>query len=127
MLYLYMANPLQNRNESILQRRFIELTLNEAASDWEATNQRLFNKFNFKSGDIQASQSFVVNDNTLTYEHLIKTRFIDMKRLGGVKKKSFPIHNKVILGYFYQIIKDLRVGYTEAVRSSLNQPINIEM
>lgn len=118
---------LTNRNKSILERRFIYNTLNANAKQWEATSQRLFNSFNFKSNDIRSKRSFTVTDDTLEYTHLMKERFIDMKRIQGRTKKQYPIHNKVVMGYFNNIIFQLQVGFTQSVKAQLAQELKIQI
>lgn len=123
-----MAAPkIPSRNQSILERRLIELTLQETAKDWEKNNNRLYRKYNFDSPDFFTSQSFTVTDTTLIYEHLLKTRFIDMKRINGNIKKNYPIHNAQVFGYFFGIIKDLQTGYTQEVQQMLANDINLEL
>lgn len=121
------ASKIPSRNQSILERRFIELTLQETAKDWKKSNARLYRKFNFENPDFTTSQNFTVTDNKLIYGHLIKTRFIDMKRVNGVVKKRYPIHNSQVFGYFFGIIKDLQTGYTQDVQQMLANDINLEL
>ena len=118
------GTSIPKRNQSILERRFIELTLKDAAKNWRNTNNRLHNKYGF---DSTLSQSFQVTNTTLTYEHVLKNRFIDMKRVNGKPKKRYPIHNNVVMGYFNAIITDLQIGFTEEAKQMLSGNINLEL
>ena len=56
------------------------------------------------------------NDNfagKLSIKHKVYQRFLDMKFRGKRKKKKFPIHNKIIWGFFNNIAYKLMYYYTE--------------
>jgi len=121
------TETLKNRNKSILERRYISKTLSTNAKNLEAAQDRLFSKFNFKNNNISSRRSFIVTENTLEFTHLMKERFIDMKRNNGQKKKNYPIHNKIVIGYFNNIIYQLQFGFTQAVKKQVAQELNIEI
>lgn len=118
---------LQNRNKSIIERRYISNTLKETGEHIDSSQQRLFNNFNFKSNNIRAKRSFIVTDNKLEFKHLLKERFIDMKRINGQNKKRYPIHNNIVMGYFNGLVRKLSFGLTQSVRNTIANHLNIEV
>lgn len=120
------TDTLQNRNKSIIERRYISNTLEETGDFIDTSQQRLFNNFNFNSNDIRSKRSFIVTNDTLEFTHLLKERFIDMKRLNGRDKKRYPIHNTVVIGYYNRLIRKLHFGLTQDVRASIANQLNIE-
>jgi len=121
------SNPLQNKNKLIIERRYIDNVLRETLQGIEETQDRAFNNFNFKSQDIRNRRTFVVANNEAEFTHLVKTRFIDMKRINGKVKKRYPIHNNIIMGYYNSLINKLHFGLTQDVRNSIANELNIEV
>ena len=72
---------LQNRNKSIIERRYIDDVLQETGDYIKESQNRLFGNFDFKSTPIRERRSFIVSNNKQQFTHLLKSRFIDMKRL----------------------------------------------
>ena len=120
------TETLQNRNKSIIERRYIDNTLKETGDYIDSTQRRLANVFDFKNNNIN-NRSFVVTNNTLQITHQLKERFIDMKRINGRTKKQYPIHNKVIMGYYGSLIRNLSFGLTQDVRNAITNQLNIEI
>lgn len=118
---------LQNRNKSIIERRYISNTLKETGDFIESSQDRLFSRFNFKSSDISEKRSLTVTNNKLTLLHLAKTRFIDMKRINGRTKKRYPIHNNIVMGYYNGLIRKLHFGFTQEVKAIIAQELKIEI
>ena len=120
------SNPLQNRNKLIVERRYIDNVLREELQNIEQAQNRQFTNFGFKSEAIRSRRTFIVSNNIGEFTHLISQRFIDMKRLRGKTKKSYPIHNSIIMGHFSNIINKLHFGLTQDVRNSIANQLNIE-
>lgn len=121
-----MSNILNRRNENseaILKDRFIRQQLTEESRDIDKAQESLMARRGFESRDFYNKRSFKVDDTTMTYTHLPKHRFVDMRsrntKKGRVKKKSHPIHNRILYGHANNIIKRLHYGYTEAVKEEL--------
>lgn len=74
----------------------------------------------FKSRELFANRSIDATDTVLSFEHLAKHRFIDMKRRrtpnGVISKKNYPIHNRILFGYANNIVRRLSFGFTEGTR-----------
>lgn len=119
-----MANLLQNRKSSdntILERKFIRMKLQETANDIRTAQNKKMSSF---SSSFWNDRSFSVSDNEMQYEHLKVHRFIDMrtrtKKDGSkVKKKSYAIHNRIVMGQYSQLNKELAYGFTEEIKNQL--------
>jgi len=120
------SNKLQSRNKSIIERRYIDNVLRDELENIEQSQNRLFGNFGFQSQDIRSKRSFIVTNNIGEFTYLMKERFIDMKRLRGKTKKSYPIHNSVIMSHFSNIINKFHFGLTQDVRNSIANDLNIE-
>lgn len=118
----------RNTSTGIIEQRFITAMLNKTGKDILADSKREQKGFtNAKWNHVSANAS----DNTLTYDHLPRHRFVDMKtrnasnrtsstkkrtRTGKIKKKFYPIHNKVIWSNKRFLVKELSFGFTDAVK-----------
>jgi len=122
---------LQSRNKNndnlILERRFIRTVLKEEADEILKAQTKKMNASSFSSRELFTGRKVDVSDTILAYTHLARHRFIDMKRRrsakGVQKKKSYPIHNRILFGFANNIVRRLSVGFTEEVRSTMR---NIE-
>lgn len=127
-------NLLESRNnDSAIEARFIEQTLRDQAAGILKDSRREMRGFSqSKWRDVKMS----VNKNELVYEHLGVHRFIDMKtrsasnrnshrkmRTGKVKKKNYPVHNKIIFSHKRFLIKQLSFGFTDEVKESFRRLI----
>ncbi len=119
-----MANLLQNRKSSdntILERKFIRMKLQETANDIRDAQNKKMSSF---SSAFWNDRSFSVSDNEMQYEHLKVHRFIDMRnraKKDGSKspKKSYAIHNRIVMGQYSQLTKELAYGFTEEIKDQL--------
>jgi hypothetical protein len=113
----------ENLSEQILQGRFIRKTLRDVAVDIANAQQSVMSSRGFENNDWFSGRGFIVTENTLDHNHLKKQRFVDMKtrtsKNGTKRKKSHPIHNKIIWGHYNNIIKELHFGFTNAVKEEL--------
>jgi len=54
---------------------------------------------------------------------LAKHRFIDMKRRrtrdGVIKKKNYPIHNRILWGHANNVVRRITFGFTEDVKAKM--------
>lgn len=110
-------------SEDILKKRFIRRVMQEAATDIDKAQRMYMTSRGFENADWHSGRSFEINDQGLDYSHLKKLRFVDMKtrktKEGIVRKKSHPVHNKIIWGHYNNIIKELHFGFTEAIKEEL--------
>ena len=117
-------NLLQNRTDNqdtILKGRFVRMKLQEAEKGIEKEQDRRMAGFN---SAFWRDRTFSITDNSLELEELKVHRFIDMrtrtKKDGTkIKKKSHPIYNKVVMGQYNQLTKELAYGFTEEIKTLL--------
>lgn len=110
----------RNSEDSILKGRYLRKVLRERGND---INQEVGKRTNSFSSSIWSRRGISLTDDTLTYKSTKVHRFLDMKRRntkdGKKRKKNYPIHNKIIMGQYSQIVKDLSYGYTEEIKAQL--------
>ena len=120
------ANSLSGNN--IITQKFIERVLGDEAKNIVEAQNRVLSSKNPKSKDlIISSRTYQVSQGSLEFTHAKQQRFIDMKRLGGRKKKAVPVHNKPLFGHFNNIIAELKFGFTDSVQSLIANEYNINM
>jgi hypothetical protein len=105
----------------ILEGRFIRKVLAETGKDIERLSIQTMSNRGFKSSDWYSSSSTEVKNTTLEYNHLAKSRFVNMKfrdsKSGRQRRKSHPIHNQIIWGQYNEVIKQLHFGFTDDVQN----------
>jgi hypothetical protein len=120
-----MADLINERSrksqEQILEGRFIRMKLNEMADDIREASDKKMIGF---SSAFWNNRRFSTTDNQMQYEHLKVHRFVDMRtraKKDGTKskKKSYPIHNRIVMGQYSQLTRELSFGFTEAVKATL--------
>ena len=114
-------NQTQHANE-ILEGRFIKRVFTESAKEIDKAVSKVISTRGFENTDWN-DRSFQTSDSALQYTHLKKFRFVDMKtrstKTGKKRKKSYPLHNKIIWGNYSNIVRELSVGFTEGVKEQL--------
>lgn len=102
----------------ILKGRFIKRVFSETSVDIEKAVNKEITSRGFESTE-WSDRSFTVSDSALSYQHLGRHRFVDMKtrntKQGKKHKKNHPIHNRIIFGHYNNIVRELRYGFTDAV------------
>jgi hypothetical protein len=113
----------ENRNreyEAIIEGRFITHVLQKNSEEIDDDITKRVAEFGSPLWD---KRSFGVNANTLTYIHLKQHRFVDMKSRKSLRgkrnKRSHAVHNKPLYGHANEIIRDLTVGLTQAVKDDM--------
>jgi hypothetical protein len=113
----------ENLSEQILQGRFIRRVMQDSAKDIDQAQRKYMSSRGFENNDWYSGRGFTVTENGLDYTHLKKHRFVDMKmrtsKKGKTRKKSHPIHNRIIWGHYNNIIKELHFGFTNAIKEEL--------
>ena len=131
MYYYNMSasNLLQQRaSKRIIEDKYIEQVLHEEAKNIESAQDQVFNDFKENGyGTIKSTRVFQVANNTLTHRHLIRQRFIDMKRIKGKGQKPIPVHNKIIWGHLNNIVFKLAYGFTKDVKNAIVKDYQIEI
>lgn len=118
--------PIQSRenlSDQILEGRFIRRVLQDTSKDIDKAQRSYISGRGFENSAWNSGRSFTVTQNELGYTHLKKHRFVDMKTRtsskGKTRKKSHPIHNKIIWGHYNNVIKELHFGFTNAIKEEL--------
>ena len=118
--------PIQSRenlSDQILEGRFIRRVLQDTSKDIDHAQRAYISGRGFENNDWNSKRGFTVTQNEMGYTHLKKHRFVDMKtrtsKKGKNRKKSHPIHNKIIWGHYNNVIKELHFGFTNAIKEEL--------
>lgn len=111
----------QNSDDTILEARFLKMKLQETAKDIDRDQRKKMTSFNSQFWN---DRTFSVTDNEMHLEQLKVHRFVDMRnrqRKDGSKrpKKSYSIYNRVVMGQYSQLTKELSYGFTEEVKQML--------
>jgi hypothetical protein len=121
-------NILENRKDKgneILKNRFIGKVLRQTADDLNRATFKKMKERGFKTNDFYSGRAFSVSGVELKYEHFAKHRFVDMRTriTDGVrkKKKSHPIHNRIVWGHYNNVIRELAYGFTEEIKNELSK------
>ena len=106
----------------ILKGRFIKRVFSENSVYIDKSVSKEITTRGFESAE-WGDRSFTISDSALTYQHLGRHRFVDMKtrntKKGKIRKKNHPIHNRIVFGHYNNIIRDLKYGFTDAVKEEL--------
>ncbi len=117
----------ENFSDQIQERRFIRRVLQDTSKDIDRAQRSYISSRGFNNPNWNSGRGFTVTKNEMGYTHLKKHRFVDMKtrnsKNGKKRKKSHPIHNKIIWGHYNNVIKELHFGFTNAIKEELR---NIE-
>jgi hypothetical protein len=119
-----MANLLalrQKSENSILEARFIRQKLQETANDIDRAQRKAMAGF---GSSFWNQRTFNVTDNEMELSHLKVHRFVDMRNRtlkDGTKKpkKSYAIYNRIVMGNYSQLTKELAFGFTEEIKNQL--------
>ena len=118
--------PIQSRenlSDQILEGRFIRRVLQDTSKEIDQAQRAYISGRGFENNDWNSKRGFTVTQNEMGYTHLKKHRFVDMKtrtsKKGKNRKKSHPIHNKIIWGHYNNVIKELHFGFTNAIKEEL--------
>ena len=113
--------------DAVIKDRFIRQQLDEESKEIDKAQDSLIVRRGFRSNE-WGKRSFAVGNNQLTYTHLPRHRFVDMRTRqtdkGKIQKKFHPIHNRILFGHFNNIIKRLHFGFTTAVREELARDLD---
>ena len=113
----------QSTVDEILQGRFIRSVSQDTAKDIDQAQRKYMSSRGFESNSWYSGRSFIATVNGFEYTHLKKHRFVDMKirdsKKGRNRRKSHPIHNKIIWHHYNNLIKQMHFGFTEAVKHQL--------
>jgi hypothetical protein len=118
-----MANFFENRTKSddtILEARFIKMKLQETATNIDREKRKRMAGF---SSSFWNDRTFAVTDSEMEMTQNKVERFVDMRtresKNGKHPKKSHPVHNRVVMGQYSQLTKELAYGFTEEIKTKL--------
>ena len=115
----------QQNADDILQGRFIRRVAADIGKEIDKAQRSKMSERGFDSNDWYSERGFTATETGLEYTHLKKHRFVDMKtrtsKTGKHKKKNHPIHNRIVWGFYNQMIKELHFGFTDAVKAQLRE------
>ena len=118
-----LAQTRDRFSQDILEKRFIKKTLQDVSQDIDKAQRNYMSSRGFENNDWFNDRGFKVSEGQLDYTHLKKHRFVDMKmrdsQKGKRRKKSHPIHNRILWGHYNNIIKELHFGFTHSVQEQL--------
>jgi len=119
-----MTDQEKHLNE-VLEGRFIKRVMSEESQDINLAQIKYMDSHGFSNQDWRTGRSFVASETALEYSQLLKVRFVDMKSISAGmakhKKKSHPIHNRIVYGHYNNIIREMKYGFTDAVKEELRQ------
>lgn len=104
-----------------VKARFIAQTLEKAGADMMVRQgSAIATSTGERSGRLLSERSIEVAtgdgaEGRLTFSHPIYERFLDMRRLGGIKHKRRRIHNRFVFGMYSSIAARLMYGFTREV------------
>jgi hypothetical protein len=117
-----------SQQNSILEGRFIRTVLREEGDDILKAQSKKMRASGFKSQELFSSRTMSPSDSILTYEHLKRHRFIDMKRRktkdGSINKKNYAIHNRILYGHANNVVRRLSFGFTEETKAIMRSMVD---
>lgn len=122
----------QNRGQgTIIERKYLLQVLQDEGEALRQAHIAAIDKYNLvDSGTLRAGPDITISQagefgGSLAVRHVKYQRFLDMKtrntKDGKVRKRNYPIHNKIIFGHLNNIIVKLKYGFTDSVRQNLEQ------
>ncbi len=115
----------KDKGNEILKGRFVRKVLQENARDLDQATFKKMKERGFKTPDFFTGRTFSVSDIEMKYEHFAKHRFVDMRtrETKGTrkKKKSHPIHNRIVWGHYNNVVRELAFGFTQEIKNELSK------
>lgn len=107
------------KSTKFYEDRFINMILREEGQSLKASQIKFMRSRGFSSPEFYSDLSVNAHDTTLTHEHLLRHRFVDMKNRntaqGKKRKKYHPLHNRQIFGYLNNIIHRIQFDFSEEI------------
>lgn len=101
------------------KERFIASTLREeGAKMYSLQSNAIRSGYKRRTGKLLSGRSIFTSEDSLTLEHPIYERFLDIKNR---RRKSKRIHNRFSYGLVYSILGSLSAGYREEVTDIVNE------
>ncbi|WP_407402223.1 hypothetical protein [Chryseobacterium sp.] len=113
----------RKEKEKLIVSAFQKRVLQQHGDKMQKTQNENVPRFRKKSLDFR---NIVTNEDSLIYRHKGVMRMVDMKRLTKplktdkyTRKKTYNIHNRILMGHYSGLSKDLTFGLTAAVREDI--------
>lgn len=110
-------------SDELLKQKFISRILLEESGDIKTAQTKEMTSKGFQSRKLLSDRHFSVNGNTMTYEHDMIHRFVDMSTrttgAGKRRKIAHPIHNKILFGHANNVVRRLSFEYTSRMKEML--------
>lgn len=111
-----------SKSDEILKGRFSKRVFSDSAADIDKAQTKYMSSRGFESPEWN-DRTFTTSSSALVVQHLGRHRFVDMKtrntQKGKKRKRNHAIHNRIMFGYYNNIIRELKYGYTDAVKEEL--------
>lgn len=112
-------------NDEINKGLFIRTSLKEVGRGINKDQTSMMQRRGFKTANFFTGRSFDVPGNVMHLDHFAKHRFVDMRsrvtKRGNIRKKSHPIHNRILYGHANTLVKTLSFGYVHAVKEQMQE------
>lgn len=110
---------INRKNTKVYEDRFINMMLREEGNKLKEAQVKFMQQRGFTSPEFFSDISVKSHGTTLTHEHLLRHRFVDMKtrntKNGKKRKKNHPLHNRLIFGYLNTIIHRIQFDFTDEI------------
>jgi hypothetical protein len=122
-----MAEP--KTVDEIMEGRFIKRVLQDTSKDIDQVQVKYMTTHGFENPDWYSALSFNATESALEFAQKIKGRFVDMKKImkgrgenkKQQRKKNHPIYNKVMYGHYNNVVRELKFGYTDAIKEEMRK------
>jgi hypothetical protein len=122
-----MAEP--KTVDEIMEGRFIKRVLQDTSKDIDQVQVKYMTTHGFENPDWYSARSFNATESALEFAQKIKGRFVDMKKImkgrgenkKQQRKKNHPIYNKVMYGHYNNVVRELKFGYTDAIKEEMRK------
>lgn len=119
----------QQQDEGFIKMAFVRKILDEESKEISAEITDRMLKRRFESAGWFAFREMEVTENKMSYKHAPEHRFVDMRtrntKDGKKRKKSHPVHNRVLYGHMNNIIRRLQFEFTEGMKEQLRNEFKI--
>lgn len=113
----------QAKGEKLILAAFQRRMLQKHA---DKINEKQNSRMPSFSDSSNANRTFTVNDDSMIYQHKGLLRMVEIKRLTKpnrtekyTRKKTYDIHNRIIMGHFGQLGRDLTFGFSDSIRDEI--------
>lgn len=119
---------LTGRTNSIVQKKFIRDTLQRLAQRIDSRQRATLSSSLLRGKNVLRNRKITTPNTTIHMEHLMRQRFIDMKRLGGKpNRKRVQLHNIIIISEYNRLFNELSFGFTQEIKSLIAGNLKLEL